>query len=70
MERDALLTEIARYAESVGLLPSTVCARAVNNGHLFKRLQNGGDCSTSVMARVRAYMRENPPQSVDEKGAA
>lgn len=69
MERENFITEIAAYAESVGLEPSTICLRAVGNGHLFKRLEGGGDCSTKTVERVRQYMRENPP-ACGERGAA
>lgn len=61
-ERDALLAEIEAYAEQSGLRPSTICLRAVGNGHLYGRIRVGGDCSTGVAARIRKYMRDNPPE--------
>lgn len=61
MERQTFIAEISAYAASIGLRPSTVCLRAVGNGHLYNRLTDGGDCSSRTMERVRRYMADNPP---------
>ena len=62
MERDAPLSEIAAFAARKGWAPSTVCLRAVGNGHLYRRLEAGGDCSTTVAGKLRAFMAENEPE--------
>jgi len=61
MERETLLAEITEYAARAGWKPSTVCLRAVGNGHLYRRMKEGGDCTTDVAARLRQYMTANPP---------
>ena len=65
MERNPppIFREITDYAKRVGISPSTVCARAVNNGHLYRRLESGGDCSTRVAERLRNYMAANPERA-------
>jgi hypothetical protein len=54
-------SEIDAYCHAAGLRPSTVCHRAVANGHLYKRLEAGGECLPRTVEKVRAYMRANPP---------
>ena len=70
MERKAFIAELEAYAARVGLRPSTICLRAIGNGHLHRRLTDGGDCSSGTIERVRRYMVENPPTPAPSEDAA
>jgi hypothetical protein len=65
MKTLSLRSEIDAYCEAAGLQPSTVCHRAVGNGHLHKRLELGGECLPRTVEKLRAYMRANPPKSAE-----
>jgi hypothetical protein len=62
IEQD-ILTELEAYASARKLSPATVTSRAVQNSRLYAHLKAGGDCTTRIVARLRAYMAANPANS-------
>jgi hypothetical protein len=69
MDRQQLIQQIEDYSARTGLAPSTITGRAVNNSRLFKRMVDGGDCTTKIAAKLVTYMAENPAEKASE-GAA
>lgn len=66
---DDLLSEISAYCEAVGIKPTTLGRYTVNDGSFVSRLQAGGECLPRTAAKVRAYMRDNPPKSAARAAA-
>lgn len=60
-EISRLLADIDAYCAERGIRPSTFGRLAANDGKFYDRLKGGGDCLQRTIARVRRYMRENPP---------
>jgi hypothetical protein len=60
MEHIKLIQEIEAYCAAMKMAPSTFCLRAANNGTLYKRMTEGGDCGVKVLDKIRNYMRANP----------
>ncbi len=58
MTRDELIRAIEGFADAHGIAPATVTSRAVGNSRLYRRLKDGGDCTTEVLQRVVAHMNE------------
>lgn len=63
-ETQILISEIETAATALKMSTSTLCAKAVGNGHLVKRLHDGQSCSLETAARIRRFIRENPPAVV------
>jgi hypothetical protein len=51
-----LLEEIKAAAGSLGIAPATLCQRAVKNGKLVQRLEDGGDVTIGTITRLRSYI--------------
>jgi signal recognition particle subunit SEC65 len=60
---EAILQEIKDAANELGITPITLCQYAVKNGHLAKRLENGGGVTIETAEKLRAYIREHRPQA-------
>lgn len=62
---EQFLTDVAAYAESVGLAPGTVVQNATNaSGSIWKTwLRRDAYPTVRTMDRVRAYMVANPPKA-------
>jgi len=60
---DEFLTEVATYAEKVGLAPGTVVQNATNASGAIWRIWQRREAYPTVktMDRVRAHMVRNPP---------
>lgn len=56
-----LLQEIKEGAQQLGIAPTTLCRKAVGNGHLFRRLEDGRSIEFATADRIRAYIRDNQP---------
>ncbi|MGH1447410.1 MAG: hypothetical protein ACRBBO_15355 [Cognatishimia sp.] len=63
MEHERLIKEIEDYCNAIGRAPSSFCLEVVSDGTLYKRITNGGDCGVKKLDRIRAYIRENPPEA-------
>jgi hypothetical protein len=57
-----LLTEIDRYLRRTGLPPTKFGRLAVNDPRLVGDLRRGREPGTRVVARVRAFMRQETVQ--------
>lgn len=55
-----LVREIDRYCAAVGLKPSTLSRKAIDDGKFYKRVRAGGRCWPETAARIRQYMADNP----------
>jgi hypothetical protein len=64
-----LLSEAEAYCEAAGIKLATLGYYATNDTRLFARLQAGGECLPRTAAKVRAYMRDNPPKSAARAAA-
>ena len=51
-----LLREIKDGAKALGIAPTTLCQRAVNNGHVVARLKGGNSVTLETAAKIRAYI--------------
>lgn len=58
MTAQDLISEIEECAERLGVAPSTVTSRGVQNSRLYRSLKAGGDCTHRTAARLRDYMAE------------
>lgn len=47
---------IREGSELTGWSESTVCLRAVNNGRLYQRLQEGGNFNVSTYERLKKWL--------------
>jgi hypothetical protein len=70
MDREALILAIENFASARGLAPATITSRAVGNSRLYSRLKAGGDCTTEIASRVRAFIaaaseEPKPPRGED-----
>lgn len=50
------LREIQSAASLMGIAPSTLCQRAVANGRLVKRLEEGKTVTVDTVSRIRSYI--------------
>lgn len=62
MNRIDLITQIEDAAKRKGIAPATVTSRAVGNSRLYRRLKDGGDCTTEVACRVMAFIAAETPE--------
>lgn len=60
------ISRIEAYAEAAGIMPETVCRRATNNPRLFDRLKRRAQDLEYDLARIEAYMRDNPVIGVSQ----
>lgn len=51
------LAEIKVAAARMDLSPATLCQKAVRNGRLVRRLENGKSVTLDTVERIRAYVR-------------
>ncbi|MFQ5535612.1 MAG: hypothetical protein ACE5EM_12415 [Sphingomonadales bacterium] len=61
--RDDLISEIREYCRQAGLAETTFGRRAMNDGKFVGRLAGGAGITMASIERIRAYIRDNPPQS-------
>jgi hypothetical protein len=59
MTRDQIISRIETFAAAQGIAPATVTSRAVGNSRLYRRMRQGGDCTTEVAARIVRYIEDN-----------
>lgn len=69
-ETSQLLREIECFIRDARMAASTFGRKAVNDGKLVGRLQAGSTVTLEKAARIRAFMRENPPAPAPVEGAA
>jgi SAM-dependent methyltransferase len=69
MEASDLLREVGAYCGKAGLAESTFGRLAVNDGKLVARLRDGGRITRRTLDRVRAYISEHPPETVNGRGS-
>jgi hypothetical protein len=60
MPRRSLLDEITAYCRAAGLAESTFGRRAVNDGKLVARLQQGGRVAADTRRRIREFIAAHP----------
>ena len=61
MKHEDILVELEAYCKSVGLKPSTVCVRALNDSRYAKRMKRRLVAIERDAEKLRKYMAENPP---------
>ena len=61
-----LLAEIEKGAKALGIAPSTLCQRAVNNGWIVKRLQDNRSVTLETANKIRAYIEAHRPKEAAE----
>ena len=69
MKHEHILVELEAYCKSVGLKPSTVCVRALNDSRYAKRMKRRLEALERDAERLRQYMAENPPTFQKDKVA-
>ena len=69
MKHDPLIQEIDDYCAKAGISPSTLGLRVLGNSRFFDRLKRRLQKTDDDVAKLRAFMAENPPEP-QEKGAA
>jgi len=57
MSTQAILNEIRAGARQLGIAPSTLCLRALNNTKLVRRLERGGTLTVDTLDRLRKYLK-------------
>lgn len=70
MDPRTLLSEIEAYLAASGCTPSGFGRSAMKDPGFVFRLRNGGECRSRTVARVRAWMAANPPESAASVEAA
>jgi len=68
MQTHSITSEIKEHADKLGIAPATLTSRAVQNSRLYRHLEEGGDCTTRTVNRIRQWIAENPP--AEEKAKA
>jgi hypothetical protein len=61
-----LLQEIKDGAKALGIAPSTLCQRAVKNGHVVRRLEGGRSVTLETATQIRAFIEANRPKEAAE----
>jgi len=69
MEHRNILSELEAYCHEVGLKPSTVCVRALNDSRYVGRLKRRLAAMDRDAERLRDYMLANPAPSCREHSA-
>ena len=69
MENECLIKEISDYCAKSGISPSTLGVRVLGNSRFFDRLKRRIQKTDEDVAKLRAFMAENPPDA-EKKGAA
>lgn len=60
-EHAALLSDIDTYIAARGIAETTFGRMAVNDGKFVARVRRGGNITFATAARVREFIRANPP---------
>lgn len=60
MQTHSITSEIREHAEKLGIAPATLTSRAVQNSRLYRHLEQGGDCTTRTISRIREWIAANP----------
>lgn len=61
MSHETILAELEEYCERVGLKPSTVCVRALNDSRYVKRHHRRLEVLDRDAEKLRQYMVNHPP---------
>ncbi|MGU3417684.1 hypothetical protein [Methylobacterium sp. D54C] len=69
-ETGQLLREIECFIRDARMAASTFGRKSVNDGKLVGRLQAGSTVTLEKAARIRAFIRDNPPAASSEEAAA
>jgi hypothetical protein len=64
-ETTEFLAEIKKGAQILGISPKTLCAYAVKNGRLIRRLEAGGQVTLQTVEDIRAYIEAHRPKADD-----
>lgn len=65
-----LLCEINAFLRETGIAESTFGQRASGDWQLVERLRNGGDVTTRMAARIRAWMASPEARKIVPRGKA
>lgn len=57
-----ILQEIRSAAALLGIAPTTLCQRSVQNAKLVARLEGGQSVTVDTVNRIRAYVSVNAPK--------
>jgi hypothetical protein len=57
-----LLREIKEAAHVIGIAPTTLCQRAVKNGALVQRLEDGGTVTAATIRKIREWISKHRPK--------
>lgn len=49
-------------SEAIGLAPSTICLRALNDGGFYSRIIAGGDCTRRTEKKLRDWIAKKTPK--------
>ena len=63
MDRNQIIAAIEAHAARRGIAPATITSRAVGNSRLYKRMVDGGDCTTGIAKRIVAFIASDAPKS-------
>ncbi len=58
-----LLSEVESYLEAAGMSPTAFGDRALGDRHFVRQLRSGRRVWPETASKVRAFMRENPPEA-------
>jgi len=59
MQRNDLISAIKAHADRFQIAPATITSRAVGNSRLFERLEAGGDCTTTIAAKIVEFIADD-----------
>jgi hypothetical protein len=78
MDLDALISTVKAYCARTGTSVSEFGELVANDRSLVRRIETARDCRVSTIARITAFMADNPdgpppkaaPEPADQRGAA
>lgn len=56
-----LVEQIEAFHQATGMKHTTIGAKSIENGHMWKRLSSGGTISLKSADRIRSWLTENLP---------
>lgn len=59
--KEQLIAEASAYCDRRGISLGRLAVLVVNDGKFFKRLEGGGDCTTTVYERFQDFFRQHEP---------
>jgi len=70
MQRETLITAIEAHSIRFGVAPATITSRAVGNSRLYDRLKGGGDCTTTIAAKIISFIEGDATRRSPDPGAS